>query len=95
MQNNNLQKEDKAKILREILFIVVISLFSGFILGILLAPQSGSQSRKNSLIKLRDFIDRGKFTLVEAKVIGEGFLEKSKEKVEEVSSKIKNKKDEG
>ncbi len=95
MQNNNLQKEDKVKILREILFIVVISLFSGFIMGILLAPQSGSQSRKNFLIKLRDFIDRGKFTLLEARVIGEGFLEKSKEKVEEVSSKIKNKKDEG
>ena len=79
------------KDLTEILIIVSISIFSGFILGLLFAPQSGLKTRKNLIKKLKDIVDRGKFTLVEAKVIGGELLEKGKEKAGKISSKIKGK----
>ncbi|MBA7509598.1 hypothetical protein ES705_01556 [subsurface metagenome] len=79
------------KDLTEVLIIVSISIFSGFILGLLFAPQSGLKTRKNLIEKLKDIIDRGKFTLVEAKVMGGELLEKGKEKASKISSKIKGK----
>lgn len=79
------------KDLTEVLIIVSISIFSGFILGLLFAPQSGLKTRKNLIKKLKDIIDRGKFTLVEAKVMGGELLEKGKEKASKISSKIKGK----
>ena len=72
------------KDLTEILIIVSISIFSGFILGLLFAPQSGLKTRKNLIKKLKDIVDRGKF-------IGGELLEKGKEKASKVSSKIKGK----
>jgi gas vesicle protein len=51
------------------IIIIMLSMFAGFILGLLFAPQSGRKFRKDLAIKLKDLIDRGKFTLVEAKVI--------------------------
>ena len=75
----------------EAVFIIVFSLFAGFILGLLFAPQSGKKTIRDFAAKLRELEDRGKFALVEAKVMGEELLEKSKERVEEVSSKIKSK----
>jgi len=79
------------KDLTEVLIIVSISIFSGFILGLLFAPQSGLKTRKNLIEKLKDIIDRGKFTLVEAKVMSGELLEKGKEKASKISSKIKGK----
>lgn len=79
------------KDLTEVLIIVSISIFSGFILGLLFAPQSGLKTRKNLIEKLKDIMDRGKFTLVEAKVMGGELLEKGKEKASKISSKIKGK----
>ncbi len=73
----------------EILIIILISVFSGFVLGLLFAPRSGLKTRKIIGEKLKDMIDRGKFTLAEAKVMGEDLLEKSKEKVGKVSSRIR------
>ena len=75
----------------EILIIILISVSSGFILGLLFAPRSGLKTRKIIDGKLKDMMDRGKFTLTEAKVMGEELLEKSKEKVGKVSSKIRGK----
>jgi len=79
------------KDLTEVLIIVSISIFSGFILGLLFAPQSGLKTRKNLIERLKDIIDRGKFTLAEAKVMGGELLEKGKEKASKISSKIKGK----
>lgn len=75
--------------LAEVLIVVLISILSGFILGLLFAPKSGLKTRKNLIEKLKDIIDRGKFTLVEAKVMGGELLEKGKEKAGKISSKIK------
>jgi len=79
------------KELAEVLTIVLISIFSGFILGLLFASQSGLKTRKNLIEKLKDIIDRGKFTLIEAKVMGGELMEKGKEKAGKISSKIKGK----
>ncbi len=87
------EHEINNRIIRDIIFLVLLSLCLGFMLGLLLAPQSGRKSRRTMYIKLKDFIDKGKFTLLEARVIGEGLLEKSKERVEEVSHKLKDKKE--
>ncbi len=97
MCNNNSGPESNehsksvGKDLTEVLIIVSISIFSGFILGLLFAPQSGLKTRKNLIEKLKDIIDRVKFTLAEAKVMGGELLEKGKEKASKVSSKIKGK----
>ncbi|MGM0365678.1 MAG: hypothetical protein ACQEP5_04010 [Actinomycetota bacterium] len=85
--------EHNNRIIREIIFLVVLSLSFGFLLGLILAPQSGRKSRRTLYVKLMDFLDKGKFTLLEARVIGEGLLEKSKERMEEVSQKLKDKKE--
>ncbi len=80
------------RIIRDIIFLIIFALFFGLMLGMFLAPQSGRKSRETIYIKLRDFLDKGKFTLLEAKVIGEGLLEKSKERVEEASHRLREKK---
>lgn len=69
-------------------FIIFISLFAGFFLGLLIAPQSGKRFRDSLRGWLAEMVERGKFTIEEAKVYGSEFLEKSKERVENISSKI-------
>ncbi|MDD5622534.1 MAG: YtxH domain-containing protein [Actinomycetota bacterium] len=84
------QYKSTGKNLPVMLIIVSLSVFSGFILGLLFAPQSGLKTRKIINEKLSDAIDRGKFTFTEAKVMGEELLEKSKEKAGKVSSIIRS-----
>lgn len=79
------------KSLIEILTLISVSILSGFILGLLFAPQSGLKTRKKIAEKIKDIVDRGKFALIEAKVFSEELLDKGKDKVEKVSSKIKGK----
>ena len=79
------------KSLTEIFTLISVSVLSGFILGLLFAPQSGLKTRKKLAEKIKDIVDRGKFAMIEAKVFSEELLEKGKEKVEKVSSKIKGK----
>ena len=88
-ENNSSRSGERSSI--EAVSIIVFSMFAGFILGLLFAPQSGKKTIRDLAVKLRELEDRGKFALVEAKVMGEELLEKSKERVEEVSSKIKSK----
>ena len=88
---NEKHQKSGSRDLLGILIIILISIFCGFILGFLFAPQSGLKTRKKIVEKMKDIIDRGKFTLAEARVIGEELLEKSKGKVGKVSSKIKGK----
>ncbi|MEA2015766.1 MAG: YtxH domain-containing protein [Actinomycetota bacterium] len=73
----------------EISIAILISVFSGFILGLLFAPQSGLKTRSKVAEKVRDAAGRLKFTMAEARVMGEDFLDKSIKKVSEVSSKVK------
>jgi polyhydroxyalkanoate synthesis regulator phasin len=79
---------NSGKILRDIFCIMIISIFSGFVLGLILAPMTGKNFKKYMMCKIRDIVDRGKFTIVEAKVRAEELIEKGKEKVEEVSAKM-------
>ena len=88
MKKNN---KSVGKDLAEILIVALISGFSGFILGLLFAPQSGLKTRKKLVEKLKDIIDRGKFTLVEARVLSGELLDKGRETVGKVSSRIKSK----
>jgi len=80
------------KDLFDALIIILVSIFSGYILGLLFAPQSGLKTRKKVVEKLKELVDRSKFALAEAKVLGEELLSKSKEKVGKVSPVIKGKK---
>ena len=73
--------------LRGVFMIVFSMLATGFALGMLLAPKSGKELRKDILEKMKDWVDRGKFTLMEARVKGEELLEKSKENIEKASAK--------
>jgi len=86
---NNRQHKSTGKNLLEMLIVISVSVFSGFVLGLLFAPRSGLKNRKIINEKLRDVIDRGKFTFAEAKVMGEELLEKSKDKADKVSSIIR------
>jgi gas vesicle protein len=86
---NRRQYKSTGKNLLEMLIVISVSVFSGFILGLLFAPRSGLKTRKIINEKLRDVLDRGKFTFAEAKVMGEELLEKSKDKVDKVSSIIR------
>ncbi len=84
-------KKSVGKSLTEIFTLISVSILSGFILGLLFAPQSGLKTRKKIAEKIKDIVDRGKFALIEAKVFSEELLDKGKDKVEKVSSKIKGK----
>jgi len=66
------------------------SLFAGIFIGLLIAPQSGARLRISMRNWLNEMVEKGKFTIEEAKVYGNEFLEKSREKAESFSSKIMN-----
>jgi len=70
-----------------IFFIILVSLFAGIFLGLLIAPQSGRRFRDSLRSWLAEMVERGKFTIEEAKVYGSEFLEKSRERTEKDSSK--------
>ncbi|MBN2072744.1 MAG: YtxH domain-containing protein [Actinobacteria bacterium] len=67
----------------------LVSAGCGFIVGLLFAPGSGARTRKVLVKRIKELIDRGKFVFLEARIFGEEFLDKSKEKVEEVASKVR------
>lgn len=71
-------------------FVIFFSLFAGIFIGFLIAPQSGRRFRKSLKSWLNEMVERGKFTIEEAKVYGNEFLDKSRERVESFSSKIKS-----
>jgi gas vesicle protein len=76
----------------DIFTITVIAAAAGLAMGLLFAPQSGLKTRNKLNNIIKEAIDRSKFALLEARVMGEEILEKSIEKAEKVSSKVKNKK---
>ena len=76
----------------DIFTITVIAAVAGLAMGLLFAPQSGLKTREKLNNMIKEALDRGRFALLEARVMGEEILEKSIEKAEKVSSKVKNKK---
>ena len=76
----------------DIFTITVIAAATGLAMGLLFAPKSGLKTRNKLNNMIKEAIDRGRFALLEARVMGEEILEKSIEKAEKVSSKVKNKK---
>ena len=76
----------------DIFTITVIATVAGLAMGLLFAPQSGLKTREKLNSMIKETLDRGRFALLEARVMGEEILEKSIEKAEKVSSKVKNKK---
>jgi len=69
---------------------IFFSLSAGIFIGFLFAPKSGARFRKDLKSWLTELIERGKFTVEEAIVYGSEFIDKSREKVEDLSSRIKN-----
>jgi gas vesicle protein len=69
---------------------IFFSLFAGIFIGFLFAPKSGTKLREDIKYWLGEMIDRGKFTIEEAKVYGSEFFDKNLERVENLSSKIKS-----
>ena len=76
----------------DIFAITVIAAAAGLAMGLLFAPQSGLKTRKKLNNMIKEALDRGRFALLEARVMGEEILEKSIEKAEKISLKVKNKK---
>jgi hypothetical protein len=78
----------------EISMVIIFSVFSGFILGLLFAPQSGLKTRSKIGENLRNTADRLKFMLAEARVAGEEFLDRSVQKISGMSSAIEGEEEE-
>ncbi len=78
------------------IFVSLITGISiGFIVGILLAPKSGKETRREikdksgELVeKSREYVETGKSKLAEIKGRGEEFIQASREKIEEVSKTL-------
>jgi len=85
---NKSKKNSSGKIFRDIFLISFLSAFSGFMLGLLFAPQSGRNFRKYLSSLFKEMVDRSKFAVVEARVKAEEILEKSREKVEKAASRL-------
>ena len=69
---------------------IFFSLFAGIFIGFLFAPKSGAKLREDVKYWLGEIIERGKFTIEEAKVYGSEFIDRNRERVEGFSSKIKD-----
>jgi gas vesicle protein len=92
VNKNSNDKQEQKSIVREILgisAIVLASVFSGFLLGLLFAPRSGFKTRKIIEENVKDKVDRGKFKLAETRVIFENLLDKGKNIADRVSTIIK------
>ncbi len=83
----NRNKNSSGRIIRDIFIISMLSAFSGFILGLIFAPESGKKFRRRILSQLKEAVDRSKFAVVEARVKAEEIIDKSKSKSEDISSK--------
>jgi gas vesicle protein len=89
MSNENNHHSAK-KLVCSIFFIIFFTLFTGIFIGLLVAPQSGRKFRESLKSWLNEMVEKGKFTIEEAKVYSSELLDKSKERVESFSAKIKN-----
>ncbi len=79
----------------EIMITLTLGLAVGFIAGILLAPKSGKETRKDLIEKGEEFAEKtkegfevAKVKLAEVKGMGEDFLEKSKDAFEKTTKTV-------
>ena len=79
----------------EIMITLTVGLAIGFVAGILLAPKSGKETRKDLIEKSEELVERGKeefeaarVKLAEVKGMGEEFLEKSKDAFEKTTKTV-------
>ncbi|MBM3708429.1 MAG: YtxH domain-containing protein [Actinobacteria bacterium] len=86
--NKKNSKNLSVSIFRDIFIISLLSAFSGFVLGLLFAPQSGRNFRKYLSSRFREVVDRSKFAVIEARIKAEEIIEKSREKVEKAASRF-------
>ena len=69
---------------RDIFIVSLVAAFAGFILGLLFAPQSGREFRKRLAEYSKYAIERGKFAVIEAKVMAEEIIDKSRSKADQI-----------
>ena len=82
----------------EIMITLTLGLAVGFLVGILLAPKSGKETRKDLIEKGEEFAEKtkegfevAKVKLAEVKGMGEDFLEKSKDAFEKTTKTVSKK----
>jgi gas vesicle protein len=82
----------------EIMITLTLGLAVGFLAGILLAPKSGKDTRKDLIEKGEEFAEKtkegfevAKVKLAEVKGMGEDFLEKSKDAFEKTTKTVSKK----
>ena len=69
---------------RDIFIVSLVAAFAGFLLGLLFAPQSGREFRKRLAEYFKDAVDRSKFAVIEAKVMAEEIIDKSRSKADRI-----------
>ena len=85
-----MNQNNKGHSVEKLVCSIFFSLFAGVFIGMLFAPKSGAKLREDLKYFLGEVIERGKFTVEEAKVYGSEFIDKSRERVGSFSYKIKN-----
>ncbi len=82
----------------EIMITLTLGLAVGFLAGILLAPKSGKETRKDLIEKGEEFAEKAKegfeatrVKFAEVKGMGEDFLEKSKDVFEKTTKTVSKK----
>ena len=82
----------------EVLITLTLGLAVGFVAGVLLAPKSGKETRKELIEKGEEFAEKTKegfevtrVKLAEVKGMGEEFLEKSKDAFEKTTKTVSQK----
>ena len=91
MENSNRSRNHAP----EVMIALTLGLAVGFVAGILLAPKSGKETRKELIEKGEEFVEKtkdgfevAKVKIAEAKGMGEEFLEKSKDAFEKTTKTV-------
>lgn len=88
------QKEEEKNYFLTVIISLLSGLFVGFIAGILFAPKTGKEIRKDIKDKRKEFVEKSRSKFDEVKGKGKDIIEKSKEKVEALKEVIIPKKEE-
>jgi len=87
-KNNN---NSTGHLFRDIFIVSLVAAFAGFMLGLLFAPESGREFRKRLVKQFKDVVDRSKFAVIEAKVMAEEIIDKSRSKADQIIEGTKSK----
>jgi len=84
------QKEDGKNYFLTVIISLLSGLFVGFIVGILFAPKTGKEIRKDIKDKSKEFVKKSKEGVTDTIDKTKEFVEKSRSKFEEVKGKGKD-----